>query len=43
MDEQKFDKFLMQSLDEIRGKVAWVERDGEDVESWLRKKGFLGK
>ena len=38
---QKFDKFLTQSLDEIRGKVRWVERDGEDVRGWLVEHQFL--
>jgi hypothetical protein len=31
---------LEQSLDEIRGKAEWVERDREDVRDWLKNHGF---
>ncbi|PYI04445.1 aminopeptidase 2 [Aspergillus sclerotiicarbonarius CBS 121057] len=30
-----FDQPLQQSLDEIRTKARWVERDGENVQKWL--------
>ena len=30
-----FDKALQQSLDEVRTKTRWVERDGESVRKWL--------
>ena len=40
---QGYNKFLEQSLDEIRGKVGWVERDGDDVKEWLEEGGFLGE
>ncbi|KAF8461376.1 peptidase family M1-domain-containing protein [Kalaharituber pfeilii] len=37
-----FDQGLAQSLDGIRAKAAWLERDRSDVESWLKSKGYLG-
>ncbi|KAF2405417.1 hypothetical protein EJ06DRAFT_535325 [Trichodelitschia bisporula] len=36
-----FDQSLAQSLDAIRAKSQWVERDGEDLKQWLKKKGYL--
>ncbi|PWY81700.1 hypothetical protein BO94DRAFT_496063 [Aspergillus sclerotioniger CBS 115572] len=36
-----FDKALQQSLDEVRTKTRWVERDGEDVRKWLER--FQGR
>lgn len=30
-----FDQALAQSLDAIRAKAAWIERDREDVKSWV--------
>ncbi|KAF2280737.1 uncharacterized protein EI97DRAFT_367805 [Westerdykella ornata] len=38
-----FDKALAQSLDAVRAKARWVERDGEDVATWLRQNGYLGE
>lgn len=35
-----FDQGLAQSLDGIRAKVAWLERDREDVMVWLEKNGY---
>ncbi|KAK1776597.1 peptidase family M1-domain-containing protein [Copromyces sp. CBS 386.78] len=31
-----FEMSLAQSLDAIRSKVAWIERDGEDVAKWVK-------
>ena len=36
-----FDQSLAQSLDSIRGKAKWVERDAQEVRSWLSQRGFL--
>ena len=38
-----FDLGLKQSLDSVRAKVAWLERDREDVQEWLVKKGYMKK
>ena len=38
-----FNQGLAQSLDAIRAKASWVERDAADVRRWLTEKGFLGK
>ena len=35
-----FDQTLAQSLDSIRAKTKWVERDGEDVQEWLKSNGY---
>ena len=32
-----------QCLDSIKVKSNWAERDGGDVEGWLKTNGFLGK
>ena len=36
-----FDMSLSQSLDSISAKAAWLERDGEDVKSWLQEHKYL--
>jgi aminopeptidase 2 len=36
-----FERRLAQSLDEVRAKASWIERDAKDVRSWLCEKGFL--
>ncbi|KAF2098761.1 hypothetical protein NA57DRAFT_39769 [Rhizodiscina lignyota] len=36
-----FDQSLAQSQDAIKAKSQWVGRDREDVESWLKEKGYL--
>lgn len=36
-----FDKALAQSCDAITAKAAWIERDSEDVKSWLKEHGYL--
>jgi len=38
-----FNQALAQSLDAIRAKASWVERDAGDVGRWLTEKGFLTK
>ncbi|KAI9780015.1 MAG: Aminopeptidase 2 mitochondrial [Candelina submexicana] len=38
-----FDQGLAQSLDSIRAKSRWLERDGGDVEGWLKEEGYIGK
>ncbi|KAF1815182.1 hypothetical protein P152DRAFT_456232 [Eremomyces bilateralis CBS 781.70] len=35
-----FDQSLAQSLDAIRAKQNWIERDSEDVKAWLTKRGY---
>ena len=37
---EKFEKFLEQSLDAVRAKVGWVERDRKEVRDWLRANGY---
>ena len=32
---------IAQCLDAIRAKAAWVKRDEEDVEQWLKGNGYL--
>ncbi|KAF2109018.1 peptidase family M1-domain-containing protein [Lophiotrema nucula] len=36
-----FDKALAQSIDAISAKAAWIERDSEDVKSWLKENKYL--
>lgn len=38
-----FDRGLAQSLDAIRAKSAWLDRDGEDVAKWVEENGYKGK
>lgn len=35
-----FDQSLAQSLDGIRSKISWVERDRADVAAWLKENGY---
>jgi aminopeptidase 2 len=35
-----FDQSLAQSLDAIRSKVTWIERDRADVAAWLKENGY---
>ncbi|KAG7292540.1 hypothetical protein NEMBOFW57_002575 [Staphylotrichum longicolle] len=35
-----FDQSLAQSLDAIRSKVSWIERDRADVAAWLKENGY---
>jgi aminopeptidase 2 len=36
-----FDKALAQSIDAITAKAAWIERDSQDVKSWLKENKYL--
>jgi aminopeptidase 2 len=36
-----FDMSLSQSIDSITAKAAWIERDAEDVKSWLQEHKYL--
>ncbi|KAF2683245.1 hypothetical protein K458DRAFT_389854 [Lentithecium fluviatile CBS 122367] len=36
-----FDKALAQSIDAISAKAAWIDRDSEDVKSWLKENKYL--
>ncbi|KAL4947541.1 peptidase family M1-domain-containing protein [Aspergillus filifer] len=40
-DTKGYDRAVEQSLDAIRAKVKWVQRDHVDVGSWLKSKGYL--
>ncbi|MCJ1377275.1 Aminopeptidase 2 mitochondrial [Xylographa soralifera] len=40
-DRTGFEKKLEQSLDGVRAKSSWLERDGEDVKAWLTGEGLL--
>lgn len=37
-----FDRTLAQALDAVRARANWVERDGEDVKTWLKDNGYSG-
>ncbi|GAA5960989.1 hypothetical protein JCM3765_006493, partial [Sporobolomyces pararoseus] len=36
-----YEQSLSQKLDAILSRIKWVERDSEDVEEWLRSKGYV--
>jgi aminopeptidase 2 len=36
-----FDKYLAQSLDSLKSRSAWLERDAADVKTWLKQEGYL--
>ncbi|KAI9751636.1 MAG: hypothetical protein M4579_005983 [Chaenotheca gracillima] len=38
-----FDQGLAQSLDSIKAKISWLDRDSGDVEGWIKKNGYLEK
>ena len=40
-DKKGFDRSLQQSMDSIRAKASWLQRDGEDVQGWLKSNGYL--
>ena len=42
-DKKGFDRSLQQSLDSIRAKGNWLQRDREDVLGWLKENGYLEK
>lgn len=39
-DTKGYNQALAQSLDAIRSKIAWIERDGDDIAKWLRENGY---
>lgn len=36
-----FDQGLAQSLDSVKAKASWLERDAQDVRAWLAERGYL--
>jgi len=40
-DTKGFDRGLAQSMDSIKAKATWTERDTEDVKTWLKEKKYL--
>jgi len=36
-----FNQGLAQSLDSVRAKASWIERDGQDVRTWLSDRGYF--
>lgn len=42
-DKKGFDRSLQQSLDSIRAKANWLQRDEDDVLGWLKEHGYLEK
>lgn len=36
-----FDQGLAQSIDGVKAKAAWLDRDKEDVTEWLKSNGYL--
>ncbi|KAE8163654.1 peptidase family M1-domain-containing protein [Aspergillus tamarii] len=40
-DTKGFDRAVEQSLDAIRAKINWINRDRADVESWLKSNAYL--
>lgn len=39
-DTSKYDKQLALVMDSLKAKVAWVERDRDDVSNWLKEHGY---
>lgn len=39
-DTKGYDQSLAQSCDNIRSKIAWLERDAEDVAKWVKENGY---
>lgn len=40
IDTKSFAQPLAQSKDAIRSKIAWLERDRDDVATWVRENGY---
>jgi aminopeptidase 2 len=36
-----FEKPLQQSIENVRANAAWLRRDSQDVEDWLRANGYI--
>lgn len=39
-DNKGYEMSLAQSLDAIRSKIAWLERDRSDVAAWVKEQGY---
>ncbi|TLS26201.1 hypothetical protein PpBr36_05272 [Pyricularia pennisetigena] len=39
-DNKGYEMSLAQSLDAIRSKIAWLERDRDDVAAWVKEQGY---
>ena len=42
-DTKGFDRSLDQTIDGIKAKDSWLKRDSEDVKTWLKENGYLGR
>jgi aminopeptidase 2 len=40
-DTKAFNQKLKQALDAMAVRLEWVRRDGDDVEDWLKSKGYM--
>ncbi|KAF9927085.1 hypothetical protein FBU30_003509 [Linnemannia zychae] len=40
-ETSQYDRILANCMEGIRTRILWLERDGEDVEVWLRDNGYL--
>jgi aminopeptidase 2 len=40
-DVKGYEMSLKQSLDGVQAKMGWIQRDGANVEAWLKKGGYL--
>ncbi|OAQ96584.1 hypothetical protein LLEC1_06032 [Akanthomyces lecanii] len=40
-DTSAYDQTLNQMKDIIRARIAWIERDGEDIAAWVKENGYL--
>nr|POE63591.1 aminopeptidase 2 [Quercus suber] len=36
-----FDRNLAQSIDAVNAKISWIERDGDDLKTWLKENKYL--
>lgn len=39
-DTKGYDKSLAQSIDSIKSKISWLERDQKDVAGWLQENSY---
>ena len=40
-DTKGFDLALAQSLESIKAKAKWIQRDAKEVRAWLSERGFF--
>ncbi|EEH18147.2 hypothetical protein PABG_00710 [Paracoccidioides brasiliensis Pb03] len=40
-DQKGYDRSLEQSLEGVRAKITWLQRDRADVEKWLKDNGYI--